>query len=144
MKILQYFLLVIILLLSVVLILLADNNVTCVSFHEGRGIDLEINLYFLIIYCFLFLLIVSVGKIPWMQYILPVVIAIIVVVTIINYSTYPFVNGYVDSNSLTLHYFKTSEPPRIVAGIEDYFINLIQVIILGLTFLISKFIINKK
>lgn len=143
MKILQYLLLVIILLLSVFLILLADNNVACVNFREGRELDLETNLYFLLIYSFLYLLMVSVKKTRWMQYILPVVIIIIVMVTIVNYCTYPFVNGYYDSNSLTLHYFGTSEPPRIVAGIEDYFTNLAQIIILGITFLISKFLIHK-
>lgn len=144
MKILQYLLFVVILLLSVVLILLADNNVACVSFREDRGIDLETNLCFLLIYSFLFLLMVSVKKKHWMQYLLPIIIFMIVVVTIVNYCKYPFVDGYYDSNSLTLHYFNTSDPQKIIAGIEDYFINLIQIIILGLTFLISKFLIHNK
>ena len=51
----QYLLLMIILLLSIVLILLSVNNVICVSIRDGRGgMNLEINMYVVVIYLFLF------------------------------------------------------------------------------------------
>lgn len=139
-KVFQYLLLIILLPLSVVLILLSINNVTCVNIHEGRGIDLEMNIYIVIIYSILFNIMIYIRKNNWMKYILLVMIASILIVSIVNYCTYPFADGCYDSNSLTLHYFG-SDPPRIVAGVEDYFINLTLITVLLMQFLLLK---NKK
>lgn len=137
----QYLLLMIILLLSIVLILLSVNNVICVSIRNGRGgMNLEINMYVVVIYLFLFNIMNYIRRNNWMKYILLIMIISILIVSVVNYSFYPFTEGCYDSNSLTLHYFG-SDPPWIVAGIEDYSINLLLVVTLSISFIL---LIRKK
>lgn len=135
----QYLLLIINLILSMFIILLSINNVMCVNVCEGRGgISLEFNLYFVVVYSFIFYIMTCIRRNNWMKYILLVIIISIVIISIVNYNRYPFVDGYYDSNSLSLHYFG-SDYHYIVAGIEDYFTNLLLIIVLSILFIFLNY-----